>query len=95
MAESAWSWKVPPNDESKLARAARHVADGRRIVAEQRARVARQQSLGLNTSEAKGLLALFERTQAIFEADLKAAQEESEALLAYRIATKRASVVSG
>jgi hypothetical protein len=67
---------MPPNNESKLALAARHVADGRRIVAEQRARVARQQYLGLNTCQAEGLLDQFERTQAIFEADLKAAQDE-------------------
>jgi hypothetical protein len=66
---------MPPNNETKLAQAARHVAEGNRIVAEQRAVVARQQSRGLNTAEAEMLLSQFERTQAIFEADLKAAQD--------------------
>jgi 2-keto-3-deoxy-L-rhamnonate aldolase RhmA len=62
--------------ESKIAQATRHVAEGRRIVAGQRARVARLKALGHDTSQSESLLVQFETTQAIFEADLRAIQEK-------------------
>jgi hypothetical protein len=52
--------------DERIARAQRHVLDGRRIVEEQRIRVAH----GQGHAEALKLLRLFEQTQAIFEGDL-------------------------
>jgi len=57
--------------ESKLAQAARHVAEGRRIVDRQRALVARLKEAGLDAFNAKDLLGQFERTLAVFEDDLR------------------------
>jgi hypothetical protein len=51
--------------DEKIAMAQRHVEDGRRVIERQRALVAR---IGSQTSV--DLLAVFERTQGIFEADL-------------------------
>lgn len=48
----------------------RHVRDGRRIVAEQRALIAKQKEGGHNTGAADGLLVQFERALEIFEDDL-------------------------
>ena len=66
----------PRSGESKLAQATRHVAEGRRIVAQQRERVARLKASGRDTTRSEELLDQFERTLAIFEDDLKAIQGE-------------------
>lgn len=58
--------------ETKLEQAARHVMEAKRIVARQRALIAKQKEGGRDTDAAEALLAQFERTLAIFEADLKA-----------------------
>lgn len=63
--------------ESKLAQATRHVADGRQVVARQRALVARQKEAGQDTFLSEGLLVEFERTLATFERDLQAIQAEA------------------
>lgn len=62
--------------ESKLVQATRHVAEGQRIVARQRRLVARQKAHGHDTETAELLLNQFEKTLAIFEADLEAIQSE-------------------
>lgn len=59
-----------PTTESELEQTARRVAEGRRIAAEQRERVAVRHFRGLDTTGAQSLLAQFERTPAIFETDL-------------------------
>jgi len=51
--------------DKRIARAQRHVCDGRRIVEQQRIRVAQG-----HAAEALQLLRLFEQTQVIFEDDL-------------------------
>jgi DNA invertase Pin-like site-specific DNA recombinase len=61
--------------ENELERAVRHVREGRRIVAEQRDRVARLKSLGLDTREAESNLRIFRDTLAIFQDHLKALQK--------------------
>lgn len=61
---------MAPNHESELTKAARHVAEGRQIVAEQRKRVAYRKARGLGTTEAENLLEQFERALVLFEADL-------------------------
>jgi hypothetical protein len=58
--------------ETKLDQAARHVREGKLIVARQRALIAHQKAGGHDTEAAENLLTLFERTLAIFEADLAA-----------------------
>jgi hypothetical protein len=50
-----------------LIRAARHVVEGRRIVARQVDTIARLRRMGVNTIEAEGTLNLFRQTLAIFE----------------------------
>ena len=50
--------------------AAHHVRSGRLVVERQRALIRRGQEAGRNTDASEDLLALFERTQAIFEDDL-------------------------
>jgi hypothetical protein len=58
--------------ETKLA--SRHVAEGRRVVERQRALITSQRKTGLNTGASEKLLGPFERTQAIVEDDLRAAE---------------------
>jgi hypothetical protein len=53
--------------DDRIAMAQRHVEDGRRIIERQRALVAR-----VGSQSSIDLLALFERTQELFEADLAA-----------------------
>jgi hypothetical protein len=53
--------------DDRIAMAQRHVEDGRRIIERQRALVAR-----VGSQSSIDLLALFERTQDLFEADLAA-----------------------
>jgi hypothetical protein len=52
------------------AEAARHVASGKRIIERQRLVIAGRKELGQNTDDFESLLAAFERSQVIFEADL-------------------------
>jgi hypothetical protein len=63
--------------ESKLSQAARHVAEGKRIVARQRALVARQKEAGVDTLYAETLLAQFQRTLGVFEEHFLAIQKEN------------------
>ena len=53
--------------ESDLAMAARHVSEGRRIVARQRERIARLKSLGCSTEEHEKTLLVFLSTLEILE----------------------------
>lgn len=62
--------------DDRLPTAKRHVTDGRRIVAAQRALVARLKAAGHDTSAHEALLDRFERTQCIFEDDLEALKRE-------------------
>lgn len=55
----------------RRAEAQRHVASGKRIIARQRLVIADRKALGRNTHEFENLLAAFERSQVIFEADLR------------------------
>jgi hypothetical protein len=57
--------------EDRLARARRHVEEGRRIVWRQYLLVAREKRSGRNTEASEALLRTFERSLAIFEADLR------------------------
>jgi hypothetical protein len=57
--------------ESNLEQAARHVKEAKRIIASQRALIAKLGDGGHDTQLAKDLLDQFERTLAIFEADLE------------------------
>jgi hypothetical protein len=57
-------------DESPLAQAVRHAAEGRRIIVRQRALIERLRAKGHSTLEAEDTLDLFLRSQAIFEDDL-------------------------
>lgn len=56
---------------SRVETARRHVLDGRRIVAHQKELVWRLAALGLDTSEAKETLSLFESSLEIFEQHLR------------------------
>ena len=60
------------NLDKLIERATHHVEDGRRIIAAHRQRIAD----GKSTPGAYDLLALFEETQALFEADLARLMEE-------------------
>jgi hypothetical protein len=60
-----------PTAESKEELAWRHVAKGRRIVADQRTRVERLKEQGRNTENAERILALFTQSLVIFEDHLK------------------------
>ena len=51
---------------------------GRRIVAQQRELIVREKKAGRDTTLSEGLLSQFERTLAIFEADLRAIQENGK-----------------
>ncbi|HEY1239644.1 MAG TPA: hypothetical protein VGF16_03760 [Bryobacteraceae bacterium] len=61
--------------ETKLEQAIRHVRDGKRIVAAQRVLIAKRKEGGHDTEAAENLLAQFERSLEIFEADLRAIQD--------------------
>ena len=63
--------------ESKLAMAARHVAEGRKVVARQRALIAKQKLSGADTFDSEKLLVQFERKLAIFEDHLREIEIES------------------
>jgi len=54
-------------DESTLATATRHVAEGERIVARQQAMIARLNASGAPTLDAEQTLQVFETTLAIFK----------------------------
>jgi hypothetical protein len=58
--------------ETRRQKALRHVLKGRTIVAAQRALIASRRSEGKDTADAEDLLSAFERSQAIFEDDLRA-----------------------
>jgi hypothetical protein len=51
-------------------KAHRHAVAGRKVITCQRDLIARKQALGHSTDRSEDLLAIFERTQAIFEDDL-------------------------
>ena len=57
--------------------AERHVEEGRRIIARQRELVARQKALGRDMTASQTLLEEFERSQAIFEADLQVIESDA------------------
>jgi len=57
--------------ETILEQAIRHVRDGQRIIAQQRALIAKQKEGGRHTEAADSLLVQFERALAIFEEDLR------------------------
>ena len=58
--------------EDRRTRAERHVTEGRRIIKRQREIIERRRKLGLDSKQSEELLAQFEASQAIFEADLAA-----------------------
>ena len=60
--------------ESKDEIALRHVLEGRRIVARQKALIERMRTTGLDTNDAESLLNSFIGSLAIFEDDLSAAK---------------------
>jgi hypothetical protein len=62
--------------KDRRAEAARHVTSGNRIIERQRALIARRKALGENTEQSESLLTAFERSQAIFEADLRRIDSE-------------------
>ena len=70
---------MPTLNESKLALAARHVAEGKKVVARQRALIARQQQAGRDTFYSENLLDQFERTLSIFEDHLRQIEAETGA----------------
>ena len=57
--------------EGKLAQAARHVTEGRLIVARQCALISKQKQGGFDTFDSERLLEQFERSLAIFEDHLQ------------------------
>jgi hypothetical protein len=61
-------------DDERLIEAARHVANGKRIVARQRALVTRLRACGSSTLVAEQTLRTFLRSLAIFEDDLRQLQ---------------------
>jgi hypothetical protein len=61
--------------EERLTQAARHVAEGKRIVARHRALIARLKVCGISTWQAEQTLETFLRSQAIFEHDLHELQK--------------------
>jgi len=67
------------HDKSRKQLALRHVLTGRKIIASQRERIERRRAKGLDATEAERLLAQYERTQEIFESDLKRIQNEEKA----------------
>ena len=65
--------------ETTLEQAIRHVRDGKRVVAAQRALIAKQKGEDRDTQTAESLLVQFERALAIFEDDLRAIQDAIKA----------------
>jgi hypothetical protein len=63
-------------DQTELEMAQRRIAQGRRLVAEQRENVARLQARGADTYEAHKELDLFEDSLATFEEHLAALQSQ-------------------
>ena len=61
--------------ETILEQAIRHVRDGKRVIAGQRALIAKQKEGGHDTEAADSLLVQFESALMIFEDDLKAIQD--------------------
>ena len=61
--------------ETTLEQALRHVRDGKRTIAGQRALIAKQKEAGHNTEVADSLLVQFERALVIFEDDLRAIRD--------------------
>ncbi len=61
--------------ETILEQAIRHVRDGKRVIAGQRALIAKQKEGGHDTEAADSLLVQFERALMILEDDLKAIQD--------------------
>jgi hypothetical protein len=61
-------------DDERLIQAVRHVAEGKRIVARQRALVTRLKASGVSAFAAEEMLQTFLRSQAIFEDDLRGLQ---------------------
>jgi hypothetical protein len=61
--------------ETILEQAIRHVRDGKRVIAGQRALIAKQKEGGRDTEVADSLLVQFERALVIFEEDLRAIQD--------------------
>jgi hypothetical protein len=61
--------------ETTLEQALRHVRDGKRTIAGQRALIAKQKEGGHDTEAADSLLVQFERALLIFEEDLRAIQD--------------------
>jgi hypothetical protein len=57
--------------EDVKAIAERHVKEGQRVVARQRALIIKKKALGQDTATAEDLLDIFERTLAQFEDDLR------------------------
>jgi hypothetical protein len=57
--------------KTKRAKATRHVVEGQRIIAHQRALIADKLEKGLDATQSEELLAQFEQSLAIFEADLR------------------------
>ena len=74
--------------ESKIAMAARHVAEGRMVVARQRSLIARQKQSGANTFDSEKLLVQFQRTLAIFEDHLREIEMESARQITAGISAK-------
>jgi hypothetical protein len=62
----------------KLARAERHVLDGRKVVERQRAFISARKEARHDTSYAEKLLDTFERTLAVFEENYRAVRTETE-----------------
>ena len=65
-----------PSSERHFVQTTRHVAEGSRIVAQQRARVARLKALGCDISAAEKAALSIREYLAIFEDDLRAAEAE-------------------
>jgi hypothetical protein len=65
-----WSWF------ERYTEACRHVLEGRRAVEKQRKLIAKEKAQGRDTKSYEDLLASFERTQVIFEGDLKRIKRE-------------------
>ncbi len=64
--------------EDRHANAQRHATNGRRAIDHQRAIIAKQGALRLNTQASEDLLAAFERSQEIFEGNLARVLRERE-----------------
>jgi hypothetical protein len=71
---------IPATSQSdiieRIALAERHVVKGRAIIARQRGLIAWQQDRGMSTRDSELLLSQFERTQTMFEDDLKRLRQE-------------------